>query len=59
MGRYESDVRNTVTHTDLKTKLSVDSSTDIEVHTILDNPLFPNNYFRFSLKPENVPLDES
>ncbi|XP_023038813.2 calcium-independent phospholipase A2-gamma isoform X3 [Piliocolobus tephrosceles] len=62
-GRYESDVRNTVTHTSLKTKLSnvINSATDTEeVHIMLDGLLPPDTYFRFNpVMCENIPLDES
>ncbi|KAM9650514.1 calcium-independent phospholipase A2-gamma-like isoform 4-T6 [Trichechus inunguis] len=62
-GRYESDVRNTVMHTSLKTKLShvINSATDTEeVHIMLDGLLPPNTYFRFNpVMCENIPLDES
>ncbi|XP_045421353.1 calcium-independent phospholipase A2-gamma isoform X2 [Lemur catta] len=62
-GRYDSDVRNTVTHTSLKTKLSnvINSATDTEeVHIMLDGLLPPDTYFRFNpVMCENIPLDES
>ncbi|XP_022448729.1 calcium-independent phospholipase A2-gamma isoform X2 [Delphinapterus leucas] len=62
-GRYESDVRNTATHTSLKTKLSnvINSATDTEeVHVMLDGLLPPDTYFRFNpVIRENIPLDES
>uniref|UniRef100_A0A8C8ZJM0 Patatin like phospholipase domain containing 8 n=1 Tax=Prolemur simus TaxID=1328070 RepID=A0A8C8ZJM0_PROSS len=62
-GRYDSDVRNTVTHTSLKTKLSnvISSATDTEeVHIMLDGLLPPDTYFRFNpVMCENIPLDES
>ncbi|XP_053465496.1 calcium-independent phospholipase A2-gamma isoform X1 [Nycticebus coucang] len=62
-GRYESDVRNTTTHTSLKTKLSnvINSATDTEeVHIMLDGLLPPDTYFRFNpVMCENIPLDES
>lgn len=62
-GRYESDVRNNVTHTSLKTKLSnvINSATDTEeVHVMLDGLLPPDTYFRFNpVMCENIPLDES
>ncbi|XP_060013285.1 calcium-independent phospholipase A2-gamma isoform X3 [Lagenorhynchus albirostris] len=62
-GRYESDVRNTATHTSLKTKLSnvINSATDTEeVHVMLDGLLPPDTYFRFNpVICENIPLDES
>uniref|UniRef100_A0A2K6TVN7 PNPLA domain-containing protein n=1 Tax=Saimiri boliviensis boliviensis TaxID=39432 RepID=A0A2K6TVN7_SAIBB len=62
-GHYESDVRNTVTHTSLKTKLSnvINSATDTEeVHIMLDGLLPPDTYFRFNpVMCENIPLDES
>ncbi|XP_003782630.1 calcium-independent phospholipase A2-gamma isoform X1 [Otolemur garnettii] len=62
-GRYESDVRNTATHTSLKTKLSnvINSATDTEeVHIMLDGLLPPDTYFRFNpVMCENIPLDES
>ncbi|XP_007942448.1 calcium-independent phospholipase A2-gamma [Orycteropus afer afer] len=62
-GRYESDVKNTVMHTSLKTKLShvINSATDTEeVHIMLDGLLPPNTYFRFNpVICENIPLDES
>uniref|UniRef100_U3EII8 Calcium-independent phospholipase A2-gamma isoform 2 n=1 Tax=Callithrix jacchus TaxID=9483 RepID=U3EII8_CALJA len=62
-GRYESDVRNMVTHTSLKTKLSnvINSATDTEeVHIMLDGLLPPDTYFRFNpVMCENIPLDES
>nr|KAF6419162.1 patatin like phospholipase domain containing 8 [Rousettus aegyptiacus] len=62
-GRYESDVRNTMTYTSLKTKLSnvISSATDTEeVHIMLDGLLPPDTYFRFNpVMCENIPLDES
>lgn len=62
-GRYESDVRNNVTYTSLKTKLSnvINSATDTEeVHVMLDGLLPPDTYFRFNpVMCENIPLDES
>uniref|UniRef100_A0A8C0PBD4 Patatin like phospholipase domain containing 8 n=1 Tax=Canis lupus familiaris TaxID=9615 RepID=A0A8C0PBD4_CANLF len=62
-GRYESDVRNSVTSTSLKTKLSnvINSATDTEeVHVMLDGLLPPDTYFRFNpVMCENIPLDES
>lgn len=62
-GRYESDVRNNVTHTSLKTKLAnvINSATDTEeVHVMLDGLLPPDTYFRFNpVMCENIPLDES
>ncbi|XP_015090060.1 calcium-independent phospholipase A2-gamma isoform X1 [Vicugna pacos] len=62
-GRYESDVRNTVTYTSLRTKLSnvINSATDTEeVHVMLDGLLPPDTYFRFNpVMCENIPLDES
>ncbi|XP_007115070.2 calcium-independent phospholipase A2-gamma [Physeter macrocephalus] len=62
-GHYESDVRNTATHTSLKTKLSnvINSATDTEeVHVMLDGLLPPDTYFRFNpVICENIPLDES
>lgn len=62
-GRYESDVRNNVTYTSLKTKLSnvINSATDTEeVHVMLDSLLPPDTYFRFNpVMCENIPLDES
>ncbi|KAF6086596.1 patatin like phospholipase domain containing 8 [Phyllostomus discolor] len=62
-GRYESDVRNTMTYTSLKTKLSnvINSATDTEeVHVMLDGLLPPDTYFRFNpVMCENIPLDES
>ncbi|KAF0883046.1 PLPL8 phospholipase, partial [Crocuta crocuta] len=62
-GRYESDVRNSVTYTSLKTKLSnvINSATDTEeVHIMLDGLLPPDTYFRFNpVMCENIPLDES
>ncbi|XP_008571856.1 PREDICTED: calcium-independent phospholipase A2-gamma isoform X1 [Galeopterus variegatus] len=62
-GRYESDVRNIVTSTSLKTKLSnvINSATDTEeVHIMLDGLLPPDTYFRFNpVMCENIPLDES
>lgn len=62
-GRYESDVRNTMTYTSLKTKLSnvINSATDTEeVHIMLDGLLPPDTYFRFNpVMCENIPLDES
>uniref|UniRef100_A0A452S111 Patatin like phospholipase domain containing 8 n=1 Tax=Ursus americanus TaxID=9643 RepID=A0A452S111_URSAM len=62
-GRYESDVRNSVTYTSLKTKLSnvINSATDTEeVHVMLDGLLPPDTYFRFNpVMCENIPLDES
>lgn len=62
-GRYESDVRNAVTYTSLKTKLSnvINSATDTEeVHIMLDGLLPPDTYFRFNpVMCENIPLDES
>ncbi|XP_036926506.1 calcium-independent phospholipase A2-gamma isoform X2 [Sturnira hondurensis] len=62
-GRYESDVKNTMTYTSLKTKLSnvINSATDTEeVHVMLDGLLPPDTYFRFNpVMCENIPLDES
>ncbi|XP_066128258.1 calcium-independent phospholipase A2-gamma isoform X2 [Saccopteryx bilineata] len=62
-GRYESDVRNTMTYTSLRTKLSnvINSATDTEeVHIMLDGLLPPDTYFRFNpVMCENIPLDES
>ncbi|KAK2493208.1 hypothetical protein MC885_005073, partial [Smutsia gigantea] len=62
-GRYESDVRNSMTYTSLKTKLSnvINSATDTEeVHVMLDGLLPPDTYFRFNpVMCENIPLDES
>ncbi|XP_011374982.1 calcium-independent phospholipase A2-gamma isoform X3 [Pteropus medius] len=62
-GRYESDVRNTMTYTSLRTKLSnvISSATDTEeVHIMLDGLLPPDTYFRFNpVMCENIPLDES
>nr|XP_010945634.2 calcium-independent phospholipase A2-gamma isoform X2 [Camelus bactrianus] len=62
-GRYESDVRNTMTYTSLRTKLSnvINSATDTEeVHVMLDGLLPPDTYFRFNpVMCENIPLDES
>lgn len=62
-GRYESDVRNAVTYTSLKTKLSnvINSATDTEeVHIMLDGLLPPDTYFRFNpVMCENIPLNES
>ncbi|XP_037692302.1 calcium-independent phospholipase A2-gamma isoform X2 [Choloepus didactylus] len=62
-GRYESDVRNTMTYTSLKAKLSnvINSATDTEeVHIMLDSLLPPDTYFRFNpVMCENIPLDES
>ncbi|XP_069444028.1 calcium-independent phospholipase A2-gamma isoform X1 [Ovis canadensis] len=62
-GRYESDVRNNVMYTSLKTKLSnvINSATDTEeVHVMLDGLLPPDTYFRFNpVMCENIPLDES
>lgn len=62
-GRYESDVKNTMTHTSLKAKLSnvINSATDTEeVHVMLDGLLPPDTYFRFNpVMCENIPLDES
>ncbi|KAG8508496.1 Calcium-independent phospholipase A2-gamma, partial [Galemys pyrenaicus] len=62
-GRYESDVRNNVTYTSLKTKLSnvINSATDTEeVHVMLDSLLPPDTYFRFNpVMCENIPLDEN
>lgn len=62
-GRYESDVKNTMTYTSLKTKLSnvINSATDTEeVHIMLDGLLPPDTYFRFNpVMCENIPLDES
>lgn len=62
-GRYESDVRNNVTQTSLKTKLAnvINSATDTEeVHVMLDGLLPPDTYFRFNpVMCENIPLDES
>ncbi|KAK1334994.1 hypothetical protein QTO34_004570, partial [Cnephaeus nilssonii] len=62
-GRYESDVKNTMTYTSLKAKLSnvINSATDTEeVHVMLDGLLPPDTYFRFNpVMCENIPLDES
>ncbi|XP_006859346.1 PREDICTED: calcium-independent phospholipase A2-gamma isoform X2 [Chrysochloris asiatica] len=62
-GRYESDAKNTMMHTSLKTKLShvINSATDTEeVHIMLDGLLPPDTYFRFNpVMCENIPLDES
>ncbi|XP_053445379.1 calcium-independent phospholipase A2-gamma-like [Nycticebus coucang] len=62
-GRYESDVRNTTTHTSLKTKLSnvINRAVDTEeVLIMLDGLLPPDTYFRFNpVMCENIPLDES
>lgn len=62
-GRYVSDVKNTMTHTSLKAKLSnvINSATDTEeVHVMLDGLLPPDTYFRFNpVMCENIPLDES
>ncbi|KAM8766031.1 calcium-independent phospholipase A2-gamma isoform 1-T2 [Rhynchonycteris naso] len=62
-GRYESDVRSTMTYTSLRTKLSnvINSATDTEeVHLMLDGLLPPDTYFRFNpVMCENIPLDES
>lgn len=62
-GRFESDVKNTMTYTSLKTKLSnvINSATDTEeVHIMLDGLLPPDTYFRFNpVMCENIPLDES
>ncbi|XP_036183359.1 calcium-independent phospholipase A2-gamma isoform X4 [Myotis myotis] len=62
-GRYESDVKNTMTSTSLKAKLSnvINSATDTEeVHVMLDGLLPPDTYFRFNpVMCENIPLDES
>uniref|UniRef100_A0A8C8RS39 Patatin like phospholipase domain containing 8 n=1 Tax=Pelusios castaneus TaxID=367368 RepID=A0A8C8RS39_9SAUR len=62
-GRYESEKKNNVTYTSLKTKLTnvISSATDTEeVHTMLDGLLPPNTYFRFNpLMNEDIPLDEN
>nr|KAF6338379.1 patatin like phospholipase domain containing 8 [Pipistrellus kuhlii] len=62
-GRYVSDVKNTMTYTSLKAKLSnvINSATDTEeVHVMLDGLLPPDTYFRFNpVMCENIPLDES
>uniref|UniRef100_A0A8C5W0L0 Uncharacterized protein n=1 Tax=Microcebus murinus TaxID=30608 RepID=A0A8C5W0L0_MICMU len=62
-GCYDSDVRNTVTHTSLKTKLPniTNSATDTEeVHITPDGLLPPDTYFRFNpVMCENIPLDKS
>lgn len=62
-GRYESDVKNAITYTSLKAKLSnvINSATDTEeVHVMLDGLLPPDTYFRFNpVMCENIPLDES
>lgn len=62
-GRFVSDVKNTMTYTSLKAKLSnvINSATDTEeVHVMLDGLLPPDTYFRFNpVMCENIPLDES
>ncbi|KAM9171845.1 calcium-independent phospholipase A2-gamma [Pangshura tecta] len=62
-GRYESERKNSITYTSLKTKLTnvISSATDTEeVHTMLDGLLPPNTYFRFNpLMNEDIPLDEN
>nr|XP_006122563.1 calcium-independent phospholipase A2-gamma [Pelodiscus sinensis]XP_025040152.1 calcium-independent phospholipase A2-gamma [Pelodiscus sinensis] len=62
-GRYESERKNSITHTSLKTKLTnvISSATDTEeVHTMLDGLLPPDTYFRFNpLMNEDIPLDEN
>ncbi|XP_072509130.1 calcium-independent phospholipase A2-gamma [Notamacropus eugenii] len=62
-GRYEGDVRNNLTSTSLRSKLSavISSATDTEeVHVMLDGFLPPDTYFRINpVMRENIPLDES
>ncbi|CAM4491868.1 calcium-independent phospholipase A2-gamma [Caretta caretta] len=62
-GRYESERKNSITYTSLKTKLTnvISSATDTEeVHTMLDGLLPPDTYFRFNpLMNEDIPLDEN
>ncbi|XP_068963120.1 calcium-independent phospholipase A2-gamma [Petaurus breviceps papuanus] len=62
-GRYEGDVKNNLTSTSLRSKLStvISSATDTEeVHVMLDGFLPPDTYFRINpVMHENIPLDES
>ncbi|XP_012669677.2 calcium-independent phospholipase A2-gamma-like [Clupea harengus] len=62
-GRFETVGKNNATHTSLKTKLTniISSATDTEeVHTMLDELLPPDTYFRFNpFMPEEIGLDES
>ncbi|XP_074050007.1 calcium-independent phospholipase A2-gamma [Macrotis lagotis] len=62
-GRYEDDVRNNLTSTSLRSKLStvINSATDTEeVHIMLDGFLPPDTYFRINpVMRENIPLDEN